>query len=116
MIDSRIKTTLWLRRISCGRIWTPPNTSILCLVSSSSNTSRADVAKIANAYYAWRQDGETNEAYQDVAGFCRAAKPEEIQKHDYVLTPGRYVGAEDTEEDSEAFAEKMQRLTAQLGE
>ncbi len=76
----------------------------------------ADVAKIANAYHAWRQDGETNEAYQDVAGFCRAVKLEEIQKHDYVLTPGRYVGAEEVEEDSEVFAEKMQRLTAQLGE
>ncbi len=76
----------------------------------------ADVAKIANAYHAWRQDDETNEAYQDVAGFCRAAKLEEVQKHDYVLTPGRYVGAEDVEEDSEVFAEKMQRLTAQLGE
>ena len=76
----------------------------------------ADVAKIANTYHAWRQDGETTETYQDVAGFCRAAKLEEIQKHDYVLTPGRYVGAEEVEEDSEAFAEKMQRLTAQLGE
>ncbi len=43
-------------------------------------------------------------------------KLEEIQKHDYVLTPGRYVGAEETEEDDEAFAEKMRRLTAQLGE
>ncbi len=76
----------------------------------------ADVAKIANAYHAWRQDGETNATYQDVAGFCRAVKREEIQKHDYVLTPGRYVGAEDVEEDGEAFAEKMQRLTAQLSE
>ena len=76
----------------------------------------ADVARIANAYHAWRQDGETDESYQDVAGFCRAVKLEEIQKHDYVLTPGRYVGAEEVEEDSEAFAEKMQRLTAQLGE
>lgn len=76
----------------------------------------ADVAKIANAYHAWRQDGETSETYLDVAGFCRAAKLEEIQKHDYVLTPGRYVGAEETEEDGEVFAEKMQRLTGQLGE
>src|SRR5207244_311208 len=75
-----------------------------------------DVAKIANAYHAWRQDGETKEVYADVPGFCRAVKLEEIQKHDYVLTPGRYVGAEEVEEDSEAFAEKMQRLTLQLGE
>lgn len=75
-----------------------------------------DVAKIANAYHAWRQDGETSEAYLDVPGFCRAVRLEEIQKHDYVLTPGRYVGAEEVEEDDEAFAEKMQWLTSQLGE
>ena len=42
------------------------------------------------------------------------AKLEDVQKHDYVLTPGRYVGAADAEEDSEPFPEKMQRLTAQL--
>lgn len=75
-----------------------------------------DIAKIANAYHAWRQDGETSEAYTDVPGFCRAVKLEEIERHDYVLTPGRYVGAEESEDDDEAFAEKMQRLTAQLGE
>ena len=60
--------------------------------------------------------GSTKEAYADIPGFCRAVKLDEIQKHDYVLTPGRYVGAEESEEDDEAFAEKMQRLTAQLGE
>ena len=43
-------------------------------------------------------------------------KLEEIQKHDYVLTPGRYVGAEEGEDDDEAFADKMRRLTAQLDE
>ncbi|MCI0392309.1 MAG: SAM-dependent methyltransferase, partial [Acidobacteria bacterium] len=76
----------------------------------------ADIARIANAYHAWRQDGETKEAYADIPGFCRAVNLEEIQKHDYVLTPGRYVGAEESEEDDEAFAEKMRRLTGQLGE
>lgn len=76
----------------------------------------ADIAQIANAYHAWRQDGETTDTYQDVPGFCRAVKLDEIQKHEYVLTPGRYVGAEEVEEDDEAFAEKMQRLTAQLHE
>jgi type I restriction enzyme M protein len=75
-----------------------------------------DIAKIANAYHAWREDGETNEVYADVPGFCRVVQRAEIQKHDYVLMPGRYVGAEEVEEDSEAFADKMQRLTAQLGE
>ena len=75
-----------------------------------------DIAKIANAYHAWQQDGETSEDYVDTPGFCRAVKLEEIQKHDYVLTPGRYLGAEEAEDDDEAFADKMRRLTAQLDE
>ena len=54
--------------------------------------------------------------YQDIAGFCRSVKLAEIAEHGHVLTPGRYVGAEEVEDDDEAFAEKMQRLTQQLGE
>jgi type I restriction enzyme M protein len=61
-------------------------------------------------------DGEAEGDYADVPGFCRAVKLEEIQEHGYVLTPGRYVGAEAVEDDDEAFAEKMDRLTAQLAE
>ncbi len=49
-------------------------------------------------------------------GFCYAATLEDIRKHDYVLTPGRYVGAEEQEEDGEVFEDKMARLTAQLAE
>ena len=48
--------------------------------------------------------------------FAKAAKLAEIEKHGFVLTPGRYVGAEDIEDDGEPFAEKMQRLVAQLNE
>ena len=76
----------------------------------------ADIARIAETYHAWRQDGETGEVYADVPGFCRAVNKAEIATHGFVLTPGRYVGAEDVEEDAEAFAEKMERLTAQLAE
>ncbi|MCP5279466.1 MAG: SAM-dependent DNA methyltransferase [Thiobacillus sp.] len=75
-----------------------------------------DIAKIANAVHAWRQDGETSEPYADVPGFCRAVKLAEIAEHGYVLTPGRYVGAEEAEDDDEAFTDKMERLTAQLAE
>jgi len=75
-----------------------------------------DIERIANAVHAWRQDGETNETYADVAGFCRAVNLAEIAEHGYVLTPGRYVGAEEAEDDDEAFANKMERLTAQLAE
>ena len=51
---------------------------------------------------------------KDVAGFCKSAKTEEIAEHGYVLTPGRYVGAEEVEDDDEPFDEKMQRLTTEL--
>ncbi|TBR43905.1 SAM-dependent DNA methyltransferase [Marinomonas agarivorans] len=69
-----------------------------------------DIKKIADTFHAW----QTGTDYQDEKGFCFSAKIEDMQKHDYVLTPGRYVGAADAEEDSEPFPEKMQRLTAQL--
>jgi type I restriction enzyme M protein len=75
-----------------------------------------DVAKIAETTYRWRQSGELPGAYEDVAGFCRSVKLEDIREHGYVLTPGRYVGAEDVEDDDEVFAEKMERLTSLLSE
>jgi type I restriction enzyme M protein len=56
------------------------------------------------------------EGYKDIPGFCKSATIEEIRSHGYVLTPGRYVGAEEVEDDGEPFAEKMKRLTAQLQE
>ena len=74
----------------------------------------ADIEKIADTYHAWKQTGETGGEYQDVLGFCKAANLEEIRSHDYILTPGRYVGAEIVEDDDEAFAEKMARLTQEL--
>ena len=54
------------------------------------------------------------EGYEDEAGFCFSAKLEDMAKNDFVLTPGRYVGSADQQEDNEPFAEKMARLTAQL--
>ncbi len=70
-----------------------------------------DVTRIAHTYHAWRNGVDT---YTDVPGFCKSATLEEVRKHGYVLTPGRYVGAEATEEDAEPFEDKMKRLTAQL--
>lgn len=73
----------------------------------------ADVRKIAGAYHAWRNaDGD----YEDEAGFCKAASVNEIARHDFVLTPGRYVGVAEAEGDGEPFEEKMERLTAELRE
>lgn len=80
----------------------------------------ADIERIAQTVANWRGEpldvgGEIAE-YEDIAGFCRSVKLAEIAEHGHVLTPGRYVGAEEVEDDDEAFAEKMQRLTKQLGE
>lgn len=70
-----------------------------------------DIAKITGTYHAWRAKGDK---YKDVTGFCKSAKLDEIKKHGFILTPGRYVGTEVQEEDDEAFAEKMKRLTGEL--
>jgi type I restriction enzyme M protein len=74
-----------------------------------------DTAKVADIYHAWRGDKGAGK-YADVPGFCKAATLEDIRKHGHVLTPGRYVGAEAQEDDSEPFEEKMKRLTATLRE
>jgi type I restriction enzyme M protein len=60
--------------------------------------------------------GEGAPAYADIPGFCRSVKLSEIAEHGHVLTPGRYVGAEEVEDDDEAFADKMLALTEKLGE
>jgi type I restriction enzyme M protein len=73
----------------------------------------ADIARITDTYHAWRGDKGAGE-YADIAGFCKTAKTAEIAEHGYVLTPGRYVGAEEVEDDAEPFAEKMQRLVSEL--
>lgn len=72
------------------------------------------IERIAGTVAAWR--GESAEVYADVAGYCRSVPLAEIAEHGHVLTPGRYVGAEEVEDDDEAFAEKMQKLTEKLGE
>ncbi len=99
-----------------------------------------EVARIANTYHAWRGEfqksprrpwGKTHPPhslapsgervgvrgdYQDFPGFCKSATLEEIRAHGHVLTPGRYVGAEEVEDDDEPFEDKMSRLTAKLEE
>ncbi|HCH6235468.1 class I SAM-dependent DNA methyltransferase [Vibrio parahaemolyticus] len=79
--------------------------------------TRDDIQKVADLYHAWKTGEEVNGvAYEDQAGFCKSATLEEIKKHDFVLTPGRYVGAADEEDDGVPFAEKMATLTAKLSE
>ena len=70
-----------------------------------------DIARIAETYHAWRNhDG----GYEDVAGFAKVAALDEIRAHDFVLTPGRYVGTEEVQADDEPVGEKIARLTAEL--
>jgi len=77
--------------------------------------SDEDVQRIADTFHAWRGEPEAGE-YADIPGFCKSATLEDIRKHGHVLTPGRYVGAEDAEDDGEPFEQKMRRLVAQVRE
>jgi type I restriction enzyme M protein len=72
-----------------------------------------EIVKISDCYHAWKSKAP-KPVYADEPGFCKSVKLEEIRAHDYVLTPGRYVGAVEIEDDGEPFDEKMQRLTAKL--
>ncbi len=69
-----------------------------------------DIEKIEHTYHNWRND----DGYEDIKGFCKSATMEEIEKHSFVLTPGRYVGIPDEEDDGIPFEDKMNDLTATL--
>lgn len=76
-----------------------------------------DIATIADTYHAWRGDqrnGAKDKKYEDIPGFCKSATLEEIRTHGHVLTPGRYVGAEEAADDGVPFEEKMAKLTGEL--
>ena len=126
----RIRATFFLRKIlgmfsgsfhliSIGILtapypWIPPTSiaylPIICLLFDKLMNLDEDIKKISSTYHAWRGEKDTGD-YEDVPGFCKSATREEIKSHSFVLTPGRYVGAEDLEDEDEPFEEKMQRLT-----
>jgi type I restriction enzyme M protein len=72
-----------------------------------------EIGRIADVYHTWRGDEGAGE-YADVPGFCKSATLDEIRSHGHVLTPGRYVGAADTDSDDEQFQDKMGRLVTEL--
>jgi len=93
--------------------------------------TEADIATIAETYHAWRgdlvastplkvgsghriADEKPVPSYVDISGFCKSVVTDDIAAHGYVLTPGRYVGSEEVENDDEPFEEKMTRLVATL--
>ncbi len=75
------------------------------------NLSDDDIAKIADTYHAWRGEPGLPE-YQDIPGFCASATTQQIAEHGHILTPGRYVGAEECVGDEEPLDEKIKRLRA----
>lgn len=75
--------------------------------------SEEDIKKITDTYHKYRN---LNGQYEDIQGFCKVAKLDEVREHEYVLTPGRYVGIEEQEDDGIPFEEKMAALTSELGE
>jgi type I restriction enzyme M protein len=72
----------------------------------------AEIERITNTYRNWRNGGD----YADIAGFCKSAAVDDMRAQGFVLTPGRYVGMENTGEDDATFADKMTKLTAELRE
>jgi type I restriction enzyme M protein len=76
--------------------------------------SDSDIARIATIYHAWRGEKGAGK-YENIAGFCKAATLAEISTvHNYALTPGRYVGSEEIEDDGEPFKNKMTRLVGEV--
>ena len=71
----------------------------------------ADIAKLADTF-----DAYENGTLEDVKGFCAVVTTAQIAEQDYILTPGRYVGIEEQEDDGEPFDEKMKRLTSELSD
>ncbi len=77
----------------------------------------ADIEKIQQTYHNWRNNKELqNNKYEDIKGYCKSAKLPEIEKHAFVLTPGRYVGIPDEIDDGIPFADKMHDLLTTLSE
>ena len=74
---------------------------------------QTEIKLICDTYHAWR-DGKPE--YADQQGFCKSASLDEVRGHNYILTPGRYVGIAEQEDDGEPFEEKMARLTGVLSE
>jgi len=74
--------------------------------------TEAEIQRISATYHAWRGTNELD--YESENGFCASVDLEEVEKHSFALSPGRYVGAPDSEEDESEFEEKMARLVERL--
>jgi type I restriction enzyme M protein len=70
-----------------------------------------DISKIANVYHNWKSK---NVDYEDIQGFCKSATIKEVEDNNFVLTPGRYVGTEDIEDDGISFEDKIAVISENL--
>ena len=80
------------------------------LSDGSDDADDNDIGKIAETYHKWRN----GEGYEDVNGFCKSVSLDEVKKQEYILTPGRYVGIREQEDDGIPFEEKMEKLSLEL--
>ncbi|MEO2192606.1 MAG: N-6 DNA methylase, partial [bacterium] len=76
--------------------------------------SDEDIHRIANTFRTWRGRDSAEGGYEDVPGFCKSATIDEIEQVGWAVTPGRFVGAPEAEEDDEPIDEKIERLTKEL--
>jgi type I restriction enzyme M protein len=125
--NTQIPACLWFlvkeKRVRQGEVLFIDARKLGSMISRVQTEFTDDVIeRIAGTVAAWRDEGRYSdesrnpETYQDLPGYCRSVTLAEIAEHGHVLTPGRYVGAEAVEDDDEAFADKMQKLTEKLGE
>jgi len=115
---SQIPACLWFlsknKKTRKGQVLFIDARKLVSMISrAQAEINTRDIEKIAKTVSDWRDEKDT---YKELAGFCRSVSLAEIVTHGHVLTPGRYVGAEEVEDDDEAFADKMQKLTKELGE
>src|SRR5690606_25484661 len=70
--------------------------------------SEEDVLRVADTYHSWRgSETSAGQTYEDIPGFCKAVRTADIAEHDFILTPGRFVGSEVVEDDGEPLQEKI---------
>jgi len=116
--NTQIPACLWFlakrKTVRQGEVLFVDARKLGCMISRvQAELTDEVIERIAATVTAWRGEGGD---YADQPGYCRSVKLAEIAEHGHVLTPGRYVGAEEVEDDDEAFADKMLKLTEKLGE
>ena len=120
--NTQIPACLWFlakgKRVRRGEVLFIDARKLATMISRvQCELNDAVIGRIAGTVAAWRSENTGVGGYADVPAYCRSVKLSEIAEHGHVLTPGRYVGAEAVEDDSDAdFATRMQALTEKLGE